>query len=198
MNSRFNPLLQTLVSINEARQAAGGETVPQRDESHPTAAAGVVPSGRTTLKLSKKGETPTAASVSMTPPTPAVQPPPPTTKLRPQTAAAPADHTAVVPPPPPPEPTITPNNIPEIFEAELEPDYFEPTPVPRSETAAALHVRASTRPKKPKQPPQPEDMVQTAFRLTHYLKETFEKTCRDRGTNPSAVIRMLIRQYCGL
>jgi hypothetical protein len=214
MNKRFDPLLKTLTDINEARQKPAGEEEQRPAENaQSVVTTTAVPTGRTTLKLSKKGGTVEALSVITTPlPPSAVRiqqtaAAPTAVDERPAPADCPADHTAAAvppPPPPPPEPAISPVNIPETFPTEIDDiisaAYFEPEPPPvqRNETAAALHVRAATRPKKPKPAPMPGDKVLTAYRLEKGLKDAFEKTCRDRGTIPSVMIRNLIKQYCGL
>jgi len=67
-----------------------------------------------------------------------------------------------------------------------------------SESAAALRTHATRPVSKPKKETAPNDMIPMNLRIPLYLKDAFFKTCRDKGTQPSAILRNLIKQYCGL
>jgi len=198
MNTRFDPFKQTLTKIGLSRLKPETEAA-----AAPTAEA--VPQGRTTYKLSRNGgiiapvvaEQAAAYGRQEAPAAPAV--PPAKSGRQPPAAPAVADAAATATPPPKPEPAIMADNVPETFPEEMDRQAAadERPTVPTTEAAAALGVRAM-RTKKPKPAPLPDDSAQLHVRLTQYKKDIFEKTCRDRGTIPSIILRNMIDQYCGL
>jgi hypothetical protein len=206
MANRFDALLKTLTNNKIAEHQTAADNVPMptpaQSETAPTSVA--VPKGRTTLTVQRKGGTVTVPLAAMTPASAA--PPTPIVgagSARPAPAAVEAVAARPSPPPTIEQPAAEVDrhiDTPTTDNVAILPDnfYFPPTPAapPRSETSAALHVKA-TRPKKPKADLQPNDMILTAYRMPKYLKDAFDKTCHDRAVVPTDIIRNFIKTYCG-
>jgi len=172
------------------RQQAG-QTTPQIPQG------GGVPLGRTSVDIQRIGGkvtiTPTANP--LTAPLPKNPPPPvepsPVYIEPPLPAEPPPVHIEPVTDTAEPPATVTEVNI-----IEPPPTVPEPQHEPRTETAAALHVKAAQPPKQ-KQAPELDDMILMTLRVPLYLKKRFYKTCHDQEKTPSLVLRNLMETFCG-
>jgi len=180
-------------------------TLPNDQPAHNTADVGQTPAVFEPVELAK--QTP-AVSVPVKPveQTPAVFEAVEPAKQTPAVVepVKPVEQTPAVDSPAAPS---TPVNVhPETAPAVFDPldiaidDAIAPAPSasPRTEMEAALLVRARMKPKKPKPPVQPGDMVQYNFRLPKYLKDAFDKDCHDRAVVPTDVLRNYIKSRCGM
>jgi hypothetical protein len=104
VNDRFDPLKKTLVNVRNARQTPNVEGEQPRMESNQVETTTTVPSGQTTLKISRKNGRVETLGVAASSPTIPEVPPPPTTGTRAMAAA----HTAAPPSPPPPTTRVRP------------------------------------------------------------------------------------------
>jgi hypothetical protein len=215
VNKVYDMLKQTLTNIKLSDINPGTAPLPEEDKPAAGASASplstdsmaAVPKGRTTLRLSRKGGTITptapvpAATANPVTLAPALPEPPDR-----RAAAHDADdfdgedYAIAGRPASPalPEPDMA-ADLPEIFPEEIDPlpVIDEHPTAPMDEATAVLRVRA-TLPKIPKPKPAPDDMVPMNFRLPQYLKDAFDKTCRDQGRTPSIVLRNLMKQFCRL
>jgi len=198
----FDAIKQTLTDFSPAdyQAAAKGQITPQQqrqsDDDQKPPPMNTVPKGRTTLSLNRVG--------GMIKPITSVDSPVDSAVENSNITNSPA---SVFPESEPvtdsPIVDTANDNLNQNFNISPTPNSPPPEGCPQSgrggsESAAALRTHAVRPVTKPKKETAPNDMIPMNLRIPLYLKDAFFKTCRDKGMNTSAVMRNLIKQFCGL